>query len=314
MKKHIILIFVMFSHIYSSSLPAQSYLAIKDGNVWAVLEYGLILGQNDNGMPQNHICCVNTEQTVIEGDSVINGKGYKKVFSGGQMEKLKFEGLLREENQKVFFIPKNIFTESILYDFSVESGNRVQFTDKGGIAWDWYAQVDNVEINGAMKKRIQLSETSESNFIFDTWIEGVGSLHGLLNVGMPPNGGGRQLLCVSEKENIIYQNTNFGKCYYGSEDLKAVGDILGLPVITGLQSTQDNHISIEISKNGIIIFAKDKVLSQIEIFNMSGQKVYAIKTTSNPIVINTDFLSRGVYFAKIKEGDSQFYNFKFIKR
>lgn len=314
MRKNIIFIFVMLSQIYSFSLSAQSYLPIKDGNVWAVLEYGLILGQNDNGMPQNQICCVDTEQVVVEGDSVVNGKGYKKVFSNGQLDKLKFEGLIREENQKVFFIPENSFAESVLYDFSVQNGNRVQFTDKGGSAWSWYAQVDNVDINGAMKKRIQLSETSESNFTLDTWIEGVGSLHGLLNVGMPPNGGGRQLLCVTEKENVIYQNTNFGECYYGSEDLKAVGDILGLPVITGLQSIQDNHISIAISKNGIIISANDKVLSQIEIFNMSGQKVYTIKATSNSIEINTDFWSRGVYFAKIKENDSQFYNFKFIKR
>lgn len=314
MKKHIIFIFVMFSQIYSSYLSAQSYLAIKDGNVWSVLEYGLILGQNDNGMPQNQICCINTEQTVIKGDSVVNGTVYNKIFSGKQTEKLKFEGLLREENQKVFFIPENAFTESVLYNFSVESGNWVQFTDKEGYSWDWYAQVDNVDINGVMKKRIQLSDTSESNLIFDTWLEGIGSLHGLLNVGTLPNGGGRQLLCVSEGEIVIYQDTNFEECYYGSKDLKTVGDILGLPVITGLQSMQDGRISIEISKNGIIISARGEILSQIEIFNMSGQKVCVTKITSNPVEINTDFLTHGVYFAKIKEDDNQFYSFKFIKR
>jgi hypothetical protein len=70
------------------------------------------------------ICDINsnlssTETQTLIGDSLYNNLTYAKL-SGSSSLTGEDSGLLRVENEKVFFIPKDSIEEILLYDFSLE--------------------------------------------------------------------------------------------------------------------------------------------------------------------------------------------------
>jgi hypothetical protein len=296
-------------------VSAQNNTIVNDGNEWAVLQYGLAPMLID-GMLQLCIIDVHTEQIVINGDSVLAEITCKKVFSvDPATTRQTFAGLVRETDQKVFFIAPNATSENVLYDFSVETGNQVEFVDRWGNEISLYANVDYVNINEASRKRIQLSDSPSGNdFIVDTWIEGIGSMRGFLYPGIGPAGGDMQLLCLSQNETLVYQNPLFAKCYYSNESKSDVANILDYKVYTGLQETQNSDISVEILNDKITVASANQTLSHIELFNLSGQKVYSEKSNANQNEININFLTDGLYFLKIHGNNGQINNFKFIKK
>ena len=119
---------------------------VKTNSTWSVLEYGTILAGGSGEMPQQTICCIGTEEITIRNDSTYNEKEYKKVFSNIGI-KNKFRGLIREEDQKIFFIRQNLLHEHLLYDFSIENGEMIAITDTGGTEISLYAVVDEIIVN-----------------------------------------------------------------------------------------------------------------------------------------------------------------------
>lgn len=174
---------------------------VNDNSSWATLAYGL-------GM-YNIPYCVSTEYVYFESDSIIEDVSYKKVFSCNDSlhENIAFEGLIREQERKTYFIPADSLTEYLLYDFSLEEGIGFEY-------WDFRTRessllyvitVDSIEVNGLMKKRLQISASpSATGRVLDTWVENLGSLNGILypcynlsSVGI------RNLLCCYQNEELI---------------------------------------------------------------------------------------------------------------
>ena len=183
-------------------------------NGWATLVYGL--------GSWNIPCNVETQYVYFEGDSIVTGYSYKKVFSCDDKlhENIKYEGLIREQEKKTYFIPTNSETEYKLYDFSLEEGMIFEYID-----W-WYhelppisfciKQVDFVEINGVQKKRMKLTGLPPFDvIIYATWIEGIGSLNGLFEpCGVLAPGGNRILLCYFQNNEVVYKTPEYPECYY----------------------------------------------------------------------------------------------------
>ena len=128
---------------------------VKTNSTWSVLEYGTILAGGSGEMPQQTICCIGTEEITIRNDSTYNEREYKKVFSNIGI-KNKFRGLIREEDQKIFFIRQNLLHEHLLYDFSIENGEMIAITDTGGTEISLYAVVDEIIVNEVIKKRKEI--------------------------------------------------------------------------------------------------------------------------------------------------------------
>jgi len=183
------------------------------------------------------ICNAETRYNFFDGDSIWQDMEYKKLFSyrDEAHSTRYYEGLIREEEQKIFFVPAipdhldNIDKEFLLYDFSLTEGTTYKY-----ISYD-YSQlfinvfvkhVDYVNINGNELKRIQFSFSPSDDYICDTWIEGIGSVqHGFLypfNNGM--SGGIYQFLCCYQNETLVYHDDIFPDCYY--DDPEVVRNIL----------------------------------------------------------------------------------------
>lgn len=286
---------------------------VKTNSTWSVLEYGTILAGGSGEMPQQTICCIGTEEITIRNDSTYNEREYKKVFSNIGI-KNKFRGLIREEDQKIFFIRQNLLHEHLLYDFSIENGEMIAITDTGGTEISLYAVVDEIIVNEVIKKRIQLKWSLEDESAVNTWIEGIGSMYGLLCNGLPKTGGGMKLLCVSQNGTPIYQNPLFAKCSYDDSDRQEIGSILGLPVHTGLNAINDSDFSIQVSDGEAAIHSFGRMITQIEIFNISGQKVYFERKLKNPNEIQLRFLNKGLHIIKLYDADNRSHHLKFIRK
>lgn len=286
---------------------------VKTNSTWSVLEYGTILAGGSGEMPQQTICCIGTEEITIRNDSTYNEREYKKVFSNIGI-KNKFRGLIREEDQKIFFIRQNLLHEHLLYDFSIENGEMIAITDTGGTEISLYAVVDEIIVNEVIKKRIQLKWSLEDESAVNTWIEGIGSMYGLLCNGLPKTGGGMKLLCVSQNGTPIYQNPLFAKCIYDDSDRQEIGSILGLPVHTGLNAINDSDFSIQVSDGEAAIHSFGRMITQIEIFNISGQKVYFKRKLKNPNEIQLRFLNKGLHIIKLYDADNRSHHLKFIRK
>ena len=84
--------FSSFAQVVSAQVPDNTI--VDDKNSWATLSYGLDVG--------NASCCVSTEYTFFNGDSIVNGLSYKKVFSCNDESHINitFEGVIARTSTK----------------------------------------------------------------------------------------------------------------------------------------------------------------------------------------------------------------------
>ena len=152
----------------------------------------------------------------FEGDTLCNYIPYTKIWqsSDSLAAHWKLYGLIREEYKKTWFLPLGEVEEHLLYDFSVTPEQTVLVINPSGFGIQMkVTSVDSIEVYGVKRLRIQLKGLYNDT-ITDTWIEKIGSMHGILNSFYADGNQNKQLLCVTENNNQIYSNELYPNCYY----------------------------------------------------------------------------------------------------
>ncbi len=161
-----LLIVVLF--MLSRVLAAQSLL--QENRQWHVYTPGICL------------CGFYTEILYIEGDTLIHNKPYKTLWRSDDSLNVVFPyRYLREEAGKVFMYNANTQITTKLYDFTKTIGDTVHITN--AICEDstfsmTITAMDSVAYNGIFHQRWYLQ--SDSQGFTDEWIEGIGSVYGLV--------------------------------------------------------------------------------------------------------------------------------------
>ncbi len=154
------------------------------------------------------------------GDTVISETLYKKVYRSNDslMSNWLFEGSIREtDTGSVHYLPKNSSTEVLLLDYGVKEGDSIDIN----IDYVEYLFVDSIRIkafgiHNEFRKHIFLSLDHIYNS--DVWIDGVGSLHGILfhpsKLGLV--GEVNNLVCFFENDSLKYHQEFYSSCFpYG---------------------------------------------------------------------------------------------------
>jgi len=146
------------------------------------------------------------ETYALNGDTVILGLNYKKVF-----EFSNYAGALRESGKIIYFIPDTSSSEVVLYNFNLNLGDSVIHPYGGAFCADDTAIVDLVD-------SIFLSDGYHRILYFNSfarWIEGIGAMHYFL---MPCNvlcvSGGPYLECMLTDSGFSYP-ANISSCIAG---------------------------------------------------------------------------------------------------
>ena len=155
----------------------------------------------------------------FDEDTIIEGKLYQKVFISEdeyQEEWYFYGSFIREENKKVY-LREYYGEEGLIYDFNLHLGDMVEVNNPRAISEVSLVltEIDSVETSDGYRERWKL--TNVEFMISEYWIEGIGSMNGVLNSSTEVFGGlcGTYiLLCEEESGNTIYLNPEYEFCYY----------------------------------------------------------------------------------------------------
>jgi len=197
------LFILLLSTLYLLPQAQNNYELTVPGKEWRVLSYDLYVYAVANVSD-------NITETIGEPE-YIDGVKYFPVYRVADNGSVQYHpGYLREDTLtgKVYFYDHHEDEEGLLYDFGTVEGETVTinncFTDYGSATMQC-SHIDSTLINGEYKKVFHFGNI--------TWIEGVGSLFGLLYSeisGYP--GGGHELLCCSYNDIQLYQNEIHNAC------------------------------------------------------------------------------------------------------
>ena len=189
-----------------AAFPGFCQSFISEGKLWSDVAYG-----TEYGHPYR------SSYVKFAGDSTLNDLIYKKVYrSRSEAQRgWTFEGLIREtDTGTVYYRHHSDTVDNLLYDFGVEENEGIQSVDFEDITY----YIDSIRLKPfgeymEMRKHFYISRNHRYNC--ETWVEGVGSLRGVLSdlSFLEMVGEGRNLVCFSENDTLKYIDNPCNTCF-----------------------------------------------------------------------------------------------------
>ncbi len=151
--------------VISSSSWAQSL--VQDGNQWNIAIYPTFSPNTSSYALR------------IDGDTIIDDQGYKLICRSSDLLSWQVTNqYLREDQEGKVYLKTIEQPEVVLYDFSLVEGEQFMVNDNCTLE---VVEVSDITLNnGSVRKRLKLERAGNPNWGFDYWIEGIGSVRGLL--------------------------------------------------------------------------------------------------------------------------------------
>ncbi|MCW3083160.1 MAG: hypothetical protein JWP12_526 [Bacteroidetes bacterium] len=263
---------------------AQLFQPFPDSNaVWTIGVYD-VFGSFHYGYSYR----LDAHQT----DTMIGSGVYKKIFLCDSIG-ISYKGAYRQDpGRKVFFVPKDLTSERLLYDFGANIGDTVhdvysEYNVTEPVHNEEILDVDSVAIDGAYHRRLLL----HLNFY---WIEGIGCNGGLLE----PTYGGTfayvyKIDCFM-KDSVPVYSSSTGNCLQ-----------------SGIPETTPQNISCSVYPNpgnGNFIFKYELPPGKkwmLYLYNTLGACVFqtAVDADKTELCLDISNLGTGIYFYKIAADD-----------
>ncbi len=250
----------------------------------------------------------NSHSLKIEGDTMINNNLYKKVFLSNDSLNINWEqtnDYLREDDMKRIYWTGG-FDEVLLYDFSLSEGDTFlvvpYLPDTCKIV---VTEVDSVEIdNGEMRRRLKVTAIGVSFPEEVIWIEGIGSMRGLINhfyaycaVDHPD-----QLLCHYDNGELTYQHNPSG-CFLVSS-VKEIEKQNGIKIYP---NPIGEVFTIEVIK-------ESPKVESIFIYSLTGKLVEERKLNDKSLeTVDISKYQSGMYFLLLQLKTGSFLSKRIIK-
>jgi len=285
-----LLMCLLFAQVISYGQITE--MLVDTNKVWSNLF------QNAPGGPPPYLWT--TTFIRFSNDTLIGPNHYKKVWGTTDSQQLNYEakGFIREDlSHKVLFRCANDTIDQLLYDFEAVVGDTIIVPGPTALIVD---SVGSVFIHGRNVKRMVLSSNGCSG---EQWIEGIGSLNGVLNPGTECIVGTRyDLLCYYKNDTLNYSNPAFGECYYS----------------TGIEEIEPNGIKANLSPNPV---SSSAILTiegpqsgdyMLQIYDISGQKLKTIAVKNQQTSIYRKDFAPGLYFYRVINPKKEIATGKFI--
>jgi hypothetical protein len=244
------------------------------------------------GPPYHPVPTIYTETIIIGQDTVIDLISYKKVLRSTDEYSTNWDVycFIRETlDEEIYVRSDTALQEYLLYDFGAEKGDTVNVVSIESHMTNWsfapgtliVDSIDSIFFADQYRKRINLNG--------EQWIEGIGSLTGILHNKLGLVGGDLfELICFSESEVLKYQNPAYSSCYYSSTGLRDIAKSEQIIVFP-------NPIS---DKSTLRIIDGNYKRNLIEIYDSKGVKVKS-KTIEEEFIINRADYNTGVYLYQV---------------
>lgn len=313
MNKSIIILITVIVPLLASSQEYE-YVPFPDsGAIWSEVYY-----YPDPIWPDTVIKQPSYERFALNGeDTIINDITYNKLFifydSIFYKANATYIGGIREdENRRIYFKsdtsiheykPMNWFydyNEIILYDFSLKIGDTIKNINcRPEDDMLIVSGIDSVLINNQYRKMFHFQ------IPWVKWIEGIGSVKGLLFTSgdLPTNGINNTLICFKQNNTLLYMDSTYSKCYFHYDGIKE-------------NKTFEKNIKIfpnPVSDISILDFREFNDIEFINIYSLDGTLVKQLNTKGkNKIFINRKNYLSGMYFYRAKSNKGKYFSGRFI--
>jgi hypothetical protein len=281
-------------------IKAQQYVPFPDSNaVWSEEEI--------DGMGPCQPC---KYQFRMKGDTIIDSIQYHKIYKENDSllnsSNLIYFGEIREQSKRIYYRCCN--HDIRLYDFSKSVGDTIknlysEFSGCNAISDSaTITNIDSILIDGNYRRVFHLNTYNNP-----VWIEGIGSINGLLNavVGEPTCSCTWDLVCFQNNDSVKYLNPKYSTCF------PEITGITNYTVVENTVSVLPNPVTdiseIQWSNSNEYPFSKliivDVLGKDIKYFNVSG---------ISDITINRADFAQGIYFAKLYSLNGKYNVIKLI--
>ncbi|MCK4664564.1 MAG: T9SS type A sorting domain-containing protein [Bacteroidales bacterium] len=243
-----------------------------------------------------------TETIKLEQDTVIDSNSYKKVFRSTDeflTNWLEYCYIRETVEKKVYFRTDTSTQEYLLYDFGANVNDTVFVAGITSYGDNWYlrtipfivSKIDSILIGDKYRRQFNMNIICDSlNYEIYQWVEGVGSINGILHYTDGTVGDDSfELLCFSENDTVKYQNSSYSSCYYEWTSIKDISNNLNVSVYPN-PVTSISILTIERhSQNEVLI---------LEIYDITGRKIISERIERKFKINRAEFKS-GLYLYKI---------------
>lgn len=263
---------------------------VNESGLWSTLELHCLPGGNS----------YTTYFIKFSGDTIVEDKSYKKVLKCDEETQTEWStyGLIREDEENRVYLRPVGYIEGLIYDFGVSVGDSVValnvFINPDTLHFV-VTQVDSVLLLDGYRKRVTLFEYN--NIKEEVWIEGVGSLFGILNSCNDSYGGlcgGYDGLCYEEEGELVYQHEEYDECY--------------ISLVTNFEKQDAPKLSFypNPAKSMVTIDFEESGNKEIGIYNLQGVKLISAKSNGAQISVKLDALNKDIYILSVRS-DKVFY-------
>ncbi|MBQ1761227.1 MAG: hypothetical protein IIZ94_16270, partial [Prevotella sp.] len=240
------------------TMKAQDYHPIvEEGKQWNVL---FSYPWNPPEPPHRY-----TDIYKIEGDTLLDGVSYKVMYTTRNEDLTDWNcwGFLREtEDRQVFSRRPSTSDEQLLYDFSMQVGDTIFMYEDYMVV----VEIGEVLVGDEPRQQIVLEYPFGET---ETWIEGIGSLYGIIDSGSHfLVGGSTDLLCYYEDGDLIWQNSypSINSCYFvysggGQSGLVVTPTVLTFDEPAMPQTfTISNQLDVDVTITNIYVQPDDNIV------------------------------------------------------
>ena len=292
MKNRFLILLLLITAMASSALKAQDkkdhdYIPMLDTtNIWymaELVEFG-----------DYYVYNYRLGDTFIYGERM-----YYEI-----LEDAPYQAISEDTLEKKIYIQGNYGSHILFYDFSLEEGDSIYSFNQH--VWFYLDTVKNITIYSVIRKFYYFSYGGGNDGAI--WVEGIGSLAGLLKPWTWPtlqSTWDGELLCVEQNEEFIFKSPN------GEE----WGCQLELFLDIETQKKEYNIILYPnpVSNTSVLEFYNPKQeLFIIEIYDILGNKVFREQSKSNKFYINKNNFKQGIYTYKLINNNQIIHTNKII--
>ena len=271
-------------------------MIVNESGLWSTLEQHCLPWGNS----------YTTYFIKFSGDTVVENKTYKKVLKCEEETQSEWStyGLIREDEENRVFLRPVGYIEGLVYDFGVSVGDSIialnVFINPDTLHFV-VTQVDSVLLLNGYRKRVTLFEYN--NIKEEVWIEGVGSLFGILNSCNDSYGGlcgGYEGLCFEEDGTLVYRVEEYDDCY--------------VSIITNIEDRESPKLTISPNpaKSFVNLTFSEAGYKEIDIYNLQGVKLISVKGAGNQFTVNLEQLKKDIYIFTVRSNDIIYPSYKLI--
>ncbi|MBC8320592.1 MAG: T9SS type A sorting domain-containing protein [Bacteroidetes bacterium] len=226
-----------------------------------------------------------TESYKINGDTIIDQIEYKRLLRTNDttLTNWGFFGGIREIENKVYLLHSNSENEILLYDFNLTIGETFSsFYYDCPIEFELESIDTLTVLNGEQREKYNFSNN-------ESWIKGIGSLNGLVYVGVYWCEADMyyDLSCCFENDEQIFQSDNYDNCFIYTVGVEENENLVNHKIFPN-PFTYSTVLQFDFQENQKY---------WLEIIDQTGQIINRIdKITTGEIEIRKENMNTGLYF------------------